>query len=362
MAVNDDNSRVAVTGMGVMTAIGQNVSEFWSSLQQGECGIGPLEDDKFETLNARIAAEVKSFDHVSRLKHWRRDKTILHSERFSWLAAAAADEAINQSALETPFDQPYRVACIVGSAAGGQITGEKACRDRFVDNKRIAHPMLLARVIVSTAAAHIGIEYGIKGPTFATCSGGASAAHAICLGLHYIREGLVDVAIVGGSDSPITFGALLASQKLGLLSSEGCFPFAANRNGTVLAEGAGVLVLETVSHANSRGADALAEVCGMGMASNGTDMLTPNVDAACEVMRQALHDADLQPPHIDYINANGTGTKLNDLNETNAVKQIFGPHAQKLGVSSTKSMHGHALGASAALEAVACIEAINNGF
>lgn len=362
MAATDIDNRVVVTGMGVVTPIGQNVTEFWSSLQQGKCGIGPLEGGEFDHLNTRIAATINDFDHVTRLKHWRRDKTILHSERFSWLAAAAADEAISQSKLETPFAAPYRTACIIGSAAGGQITGEKACHDRYVRNKRIAHPMLLARVIVSSAAAHIGIEHGVKGPTYATCSAGASAAHAISLGMHHIRHGLVDVAIVGGTDSSITYGAMLASQSLGLLSQEGCFPFAANRSGMVLAEGAGVLVIESQSHAKARGATILAEVCGMGLASNGTDMLTPNVNAACEVMRLALSDARLEPSDVDYINANGTATILNDRNETEAIKTVFEQDAREIGVSSTKSMHGHALGAAGAIEAVACIEALRSGY
>lgn len=362
MAATDAYSRVVVTGMGVVTPIGQIVAEFWSSLKQGKCGIGPLEGVEPDHLNIQIAAKIKDFDHVARLKHWRRDKTILHSERFSWLASAAADEAIKQSKLETPFRQPYRTACIIGSAAGGQISGEKACRDRFVLNKRVAHPMLLARVVVSTAAAHVGIEHGVKGPTYATCSAGASAAHAISLGRDYIRQGLVDVAIVGGADSPITYGAILASQSLGLLSPEGCFPFAGNRNGTVLGEGAGVLVLESESHAKSRGAKILAEICGVGMASNGTDMLTPDVNGASEAMHLALCDAKLDPAGIDYLNANGTATKLNDRIETEAIKKVFGQHAPKMGVSSTKSMHGHAMGAASAIEAVASIEAMRNSW
>jgi len=354
--------RVVVTGMGVVTPIGQTVADFWTSLKQAKSGIAPLEGVPIEHLRVRIAAQVRSFDQSARLKHWRRDQTILHSDRYSWLAAAAADEAIKQSGLEAPFKYPDRAACIIGSGAGGQITAEKACRDRFVDQKRAVHPMTLVRTISSSAAAHIGIEYEAKGPTFAICSAGSSAAHAIGIGRDMIRNSVVDVAIVGGSDSMITYGAILAAQSLHLLSPQGCFPFAGNRNGTVLAEGAGVLVLESQAHAVARGARMLAEFCGFGMTSNSKDMVSLDVEAASAAMDLALADARLEPAAIDYLNANGTGTVCNDRNETAAIKRVFGRHAYKLGVSSTKSMHGHPFGAAGGIEAVACVKAMEAGW
>ncbi len=353
--------RVVVTGLGVITPIGSTLEEFWSNLLGGKCGIGPIEGVPGDHRHIKIAAQVKDFDPKQHLRHWARDKTILHSDRYSWLAAAAASQAVAHAKLNMPFADPYRAACIIGSAAGGQIAGEKACRDRFIDQKRAVHPMFLPRMIASSAAAHIGIEFGVKGPTFAICSADASASHSIGVGCDYIRRGLVDLAIVGGTDSPITYGALLAGRALNLLSPDGCFPFCAHRNGTVLAESAGVLILESEAHANARGVNSLAEICGIGMSSNGCDMITPLPTAMRDAMGLALKDAGLAPTDIDYVNAHGTATVLNDRAETIAIKQLFGDHARKMGISSTKSMHGHAMGASAALEAAACIKAMGEG-
>ena len=355
------SERVVVTGMGVVTPVGQNVEEFWVGLKEGRCGIRPVEGVELDGLSVRIAAQISDFDHAARLAGWKRDKSIMHSGRFCWLAAAAADEAIKRSGLESPFENAYRIACIIGSAAGGQISAEIAARDRYLLGKRAVHPMLLPRLVCSSAPAHIGIERGIKGPTYAICSAGASAAHAIGIGRDYIRNGLVDVAIVGGSDSTITYSALLACQAMHLLSPEGCFPFSRKRNGTVLAEGAGALILESERHARARGAKMLAEICGVGMTSGGEDMVRPQVDAAAEAMRRALEDANLAPNAIDYLNAHGSGTVLGDLFETRAVKQVLGRHAYAMSLSSTKSMHGHPLGAAAAFEAVACIKAMETG-
>jgi nodulation protein E len=201
---SSSSPRVVVTGMGVVTPIGQSVSEFWSSLQAGKCGIGPFEGADCDKLDVRIVAQVNGFNLAARLTDWRRDKSIAHSGRFCWLAAAAADEAIKQSRLETPFADAHRVACIMGSAAGGHLATEIAARDRYIAGKRAVHPMLLPRTVGSSAPAHIGIEYGVKGPTFGVCSAGASAAHAIALGCDFIRMGAVDVAIVGGTESTIT--------------------------------------------------------------------------------------------------------------------------------------------------------------
>lgn len=355
-------SRVVVTGMGAVTAIGQDVETFWSNIKQSKCGIAPLEDPQFQDLPIRIAAQVRDFDHRARLKHWKRDRTILQSERVSWLAAAAADEAIAQARLELPLKVPGRAASIISSALGGQISAEKACRDRFVDNKRAVHPMLLPRIVASSASAHVGIEYGVEGPTFSVCSAGAGAAHAVSIGRDYLRQGVCDIAIVGGTDSSLTFGGLLAAHSLNLLSPQGCFPFAEGRSGTVLAEGAGILILESLEHAESRGAPILAEICGAGMSFDPTGMLAVDTEAAAAAMRFALQDAGLRPTAIDYLNANGTGTILNDLQETEAIKQVFGGHAHELGVSSTKSMHGHVMGATSAIEAIASVMALNENW
>jgi nodulation protein E len=279
-----------------------------------------------------------------------------------WTVREVADEAIKQSGLETPFKDGYRVACIVGSGAGGLNTMETCYRDLFIHKKKATHPLTLLRFIGSSAAAHVGIEFGVKGPAFATCSACATAAHAIGIGRDYIRHGLADVAIVGASESVINYGVMRAWQAMHVLSPEGCFPFAKRRNGTVLAEGAGILVLESKAHAKARGAKMLAELCGFGMTSDSKDMVNPDIEGPSEAMRLALEDAEVAPSDIGYLSAHGTATTINDRNETNAIKRVFGKHAQNLAISSTKSMHGHPLGAGGGIEAVACIKALQDNW
>jgi nodulation protein E len=239
---------------------------------------------------------------------------------------------------------------------------ETCYRDLFIHKKRATHPLTLLRFIGSSAAAHVGIEFGVKGPTFATCSACSTAAHAIGIGKDYIRHGLADIAIVGASESVINYGVMRAWQAMHVLSPEGCYPFAKKRNGTVLAEGAGILVLESMAHAKLRGAKILAELCGFGMTSDSKDMVNPDIDGPSEAMRLSLEDAELAPSDIDYLNAHGTATTINDRNETNAIKRVFGKHAYDLAVSSTKSMHGHPLGAGGGIEAVACIKAMQDNW
>lgn len=354
--------RVVVTGMGAVTPIGTTVPEFWDSMKQAKCGVSELGGFPLEDLKILIAAQIKDFDHKARLKHFSRDKIIMHADRYSWFAGAAADEAVKQSGLEMPVADPYRTACIIGSGAGGLTTFETAYRDLFIHNKRATHPLTLLRIIGSSAAAHVGIEYGIKGPTFATCSACSTATHAIGLALEYIRRGVVDVAIAGASESVINYGTMKAWQALHVLSPQGCFPFDKKRNGTVLGEGAGLLVLEDLEHARKRGAKILAELVGYGTTSDARDMVNPGIEGPSEAMRLALKDAGLEPEKIDYLNAHGTATAINDENETNAIKAVFGDHARKLAISSTKSMHGHPLGAGGGIEATACIKAMEENW
>jgi nodulation protein E len=362
MTAADPARRVVVTGMGVVTPIGANVPEFWEGLRRGQSGVGPVGGFPLEDLKILIAAQIKNFEPKVRLKHFKRDKLITMADRYSWFAAAAADEAMQMAGLEGPVANPYRAACIVGSGAGGLVTFETAYRDLFIHNKRATHPLTLLRIIGSSASAHIGIEYGIKGPTFATCSACSTATHAIGLARDYIRNGVVDFAIAGASESVINYGTMKAWQALHVLSPQGCFPFSKKRNGTVLGEGAGILVLESYAHAKARGAKIIAELSGYGVSSDAQDMVKPTVEGPREAMRMALDDAGIAPEQIDYLNAHGTATTDNDRNETRAIKEVFGAHAYKLAVSSTKSMHGHPLGAGGGIEAVATIRAMQENW
>ena len=362
MAETEQKRRVVVTGMGVVTPIGLDVDTFWQGLREARVGVSALEGFPLDDLKILIAAQIKNFDPKEHLRHFSRDKIIMHADRYSWFAAAAADQAVKQSGLEVPFTDPYRTACIIGSGAGGLVTFEQAYRDLFINNKRATHPLTLLRIIGSSASAHVGIEYGVKGPTFATCSACSTASHAIGIARDYIENGLVDMAIAGASESVINYGTMKAWQALHVLSPEGCYPFAKKRNGTVLGEGAGVLVIEEYEHAKARGATILAELCGYGMTSDSKDMVNPDIEGPSVAMRLALEDAGLEPSAINYLNAHGTATAINDKNETNAIKEVYGEHAYKLAISSTKSMHGHPLGAGGGIEAVACIKAINEGW
>ena len=353
--------RVVVTGMGTVTPIGNTVPDFWGALRRAEVGVGPLAIPH-EDLRILIAAQVKDFDPKGRLKNFKRDKAVQYADRYSLFAAAAADEAVTMAGLETPFQDPYRVACIIGSGGAGLVAVEDSYRDLFIKKKKATNPMTLIRIIGSSAAAHVGIEFGVKGPIFATCSACSTAAHAIGVGRDYIRHGLVDVAIAGASEAVITYGTMRAWQAMHVLSPQGIYPFAKKRNGTVLGEGAGILVLESLDHAKARGAKILAELVGFGMTSDSKDMVNPDIEGPKEAMRLALDDAKMAPSDIDYLNAHGTATTINDVNETRAIKAVFGDHAKKLAISSTKSMHGHPLGAGGGIEAIACIQAMGQGW
>jgi nodulation protein E len=350
--------RVVVTGMGAVTPIGLDVAEMWASMRAGRCGVKPIENWPLDDLYIKIAGEIRGFDPAKHVK----SRKVQYGDRYSWFAGRAADEAWAQSGLATPYPEPYRAASIVGSGAGGFSTIETAYSDLFVHHKKATNPLTLLRIIGSSASAHIGIEYGIKGPTFATCSACSTATHAIGIGLDYIRNGVVDVAVTGASEAVLTYGSMRVWQAMRVLSPDGCFPFSKKRNGTVLGEGAGVLVLEEYEHARARGAKILAEVLGYGMSSDSKDMVNPDLDGPRSAMQMAIDDAGIAASRVDYLNAHGTATTLNDANETNAIKSVFGDHAQKLAVSSTKSMTGHLLGAGGAVEAIACIKAIEDGY
>jgi nodulation protein E len=354
-----DARRVVVTGQGVVTPIGTGVDKFWSAIRKGECGVGPVTAFPLtDLIYIRIAGEVKDFDPRKVLN----SKPLLLADRYSQFAGAAAAEAVAQSGIEVPLKNGLRAASIIGSGVGGLVTLEKAYEDLFIHHKKATHPLTLLRTIASSAAAHVSIEYGIKGPCFGTVSACATASHAIGLVFQMIRGGFIDFGLAGAAEACLSYGSMRAWQAMRVLSPEGCFPFAKKRNGTVLAEGAGVLALEELNHARERGAPILAELKGFGMTSDAADMVNPNSEGPATAMRMALDDAGLSPGDIDYLNAHGTATTVNDINETRAIKIVFGADAKRLAISSTKSMTGHCLGAGGGVEAVATIKAIREGY
>jgi nodulation protein E len=358
MGLNGKGRRVAVTGMGVVSSLGTGVEKFWTAIKAGENGIGPIQGFPLQDLYIKIGGEVRDFDP----KEQCRSKPLLLADRYSQYAGAAASQAIQQAGLETPFKNGERAASIVGSGIGGLSALEKGYEDLYAFKKKATHPLTLLRSIGSSAAAHVSIDHGIRGPVFGTVSACSTAAHAIGLAFQLIRSGAVDVAAAGASEAAITFGSMRAWQAMRVLSPDGCFPFSKRRNGTVLGEGSGILLLEDMEHAQARGAAVLAELCGFGMTSDAADMVNPDIEGPTRAMQIALADAHLSPGDIDYLNAHGTATTANDVNETRAIKRVFGAQANRLSVSSTKSMHGHCLGAGGGVEAVVCIKAMQEGF
>lgn len=349
-----------VTGQGVVTPLGTGVEKFWSGLKSGTCGIREVQSFETDELYITIAGEVPDFDPRER----ELSKQLLMADKYSQYAGCAAREAVAQSGLETPISDAdaYRTACVIGSGVGGLTTLEFSYKMLFKENKRATHPLTLLKAIGSSASAHVSIEYGIKGPTFGVVSACSTATHSIGVVYQMIRSGLVDTGIAGAAEASLNWGATRAWQAMRVLSPDGLFPFSKTRNGTVLAEGSGVLVLEEYERAKARGAPILAELMGFGMTADAADMVNPSIDGASTAMQIALDDAQLAPSDIDYINAHGTATAVNDVNETRAIKHVFGNAANNLSISSTKSMHGHTLGACGGIEAAASIKALEENF
>jgi len=358
MSKSNGPRRVVVTGHGAVTPIGIGIGAFWDSVQEGRCGIGEIKGFDTSELYIHVAGEVDDFEPRKLLD----SKHILLADRYSQFAGVAAKEAMTQAGFDGPVEDGLRTACIIGSGIGGLVSLEKGYEDLFRYNKKATHPLTLLRSIGSSAAGHVGIDYGIKGPCFGTVSACSTAAHAIGLTMQLIRGNAADLGVAGAAEAALTFGSLRAWQAMRVLSPEGCYPFSKRRNGTVLAEGAGILVLEELEHARARGATILAEVLGFGMTADAGDMVNPNVEGPTEAMRLALDEAEITRADIDYLNAHGTATTVNDINETRAIKQVFGSHANDLLISSTKSMTGHTLGAGGSIEASACIKAIEENY
>jgi len=350
--------RVVVTGHGAVTPIGIGIEAFWDSSRAGRCGIGEVKGFDTSSLYIHIAGEIEDFDASKLLD----SKHFLLADRYSQFAGVAAKEAMTQAGFDGPVDNGLRAACVIGSGIGGLVSLEKGYEDLFRYNKKATNPLTLLRSIGSSAAAHIGIDYGMKGPCFGTVSACSTAAHAIGLTYQLIRGNAADLGIAGASEAALTFGSMRAWQAMRVLSPDGCFPFSKRRNGTVLAEGAGVLVLEELEHARARDAHILAEVLGFGMTADAADMVNPDIEGPTEAMKLALKDAQISPSDIDYLNAHGTATTVNDVNETRAIKRVFGSAANDLLVSSTKSMTGHTLGAGGSIEASACIKAMEENY
>jgi nodulation protein E len=349
--------RVAITGMGAICALGRNVPEFAASLCQGRSGIAPIESTDRSQLRFQNGAEVQGYSHQPYFENRRAD----FLDRFAQFAVIAAREAVACAGVEWTPVLRETAAIITGSCVGGQSTEDIGFQEVYKLGHNRVHPLTIPKTMANAGASHISMEFGITGPSFTISTACSSAAHAIGQAYWMVRTGITDLALTGGSEAPFSFGILKAWEAMRVVSPETCRPFSKDRRGMILGEGAAMFVLEPLEAAQARGAPIHAELVGFGMSADACHITQPSAEGAARAMRAALRDAQLEPEQIGYINAHGTATPANDVTETTAIRSVFGAHADRLPVSSTKSMHGHALGAAAALECLAATLALRDG-
>ncbi len=349
--------RVVITGQGTINALGQNVPDTLAGFREGRLGIGPLSFPDVERLSVKIGGQINGFrgeDHFSR-------QEISLYDRFTQLALFAAREAISQSGLIFTGALAENSGVVLGTAGGGLQTQDENYRAVYEQGKNRVHPFVVPRLMNNAAASHLSIVHHLCGPSFTVASACASSNHAMGQAFNLVRSGQAPVMITGGSESMLCFGGIKAWEGLRVMSRDACRPFSANRNGMVQGEGAAIFVFEDYDHARARDAEILAEVAGFAMTSDACDIVMPSKQGAARAMRGALRDAGLAAADVGYINAHGTGTVANDKTECAAIADVFGADAEGLMISSTKSMHGHLIGGTGAVELLAAIMALREG-
>ncbi len=358
-------TRVVITGMGAITPLGNDVETFWRNVVAGRSGVGPITLFDASAMKTRIAAEVRGFDPEA----WFGRKEARRMDRYAQFALAATQQALQDARLDPAHVDRERVGVVLGTGIGGLgslVQGVETLMTRGPDR---VSPFMVPMMLADTAPGLIAIAYGFRGPNMAVVTACASGTNAIGEAMHLIRRGDADVVIAGGAEAAILPIAVAAFNVMGAISTRNeeperaSRPFDRTRDGFVMGEGAGILVLERLEHARARGARIYAEVAGYGASADAYHITAPleNGEGAALAMRQALADAGLSPRDVDYINAHGTSTPLNDKSETQAIKAVFGEAAYDVSISSTKSMIGHLLGAAGAVEAIVCIRAITDG-
>jgi len=344
-------NRVVVTGLGAVTPLGHDVSSYWRELKNGTDGIRPVKVITDPRLNQKVLGEIKGFDP---LKHFdERELNLL--DRVSQIAVVAAREAIAQAGISFDGELSERTATIIGTGAGGQNTNDDSYRRLYEEKASRVFPLTIPKLMVNAPASQVSMNCGLRGPAFAVASACASATHAIGLSYQMLRSGLAECAVTGGTEACLTFGSIKGWEAMRIMAPDKVRPFSMDRKGMIIGEGAAMLVLETEQGARKRGADILAEIIGFGMSADAKDITAPDLNGMVRALDNTLKDARLNPQDVQYVNAHGTGTTVNDRTETQALKVAFGDHAGKLAISATKSMIGHALGAAGALELVATL-------
>jgi nodulation protein E len=350
-------NRVVVTGLGCITPIGNSVADFRTSLFNGTTGIAafpPYPEAPGQTQGLRFtqSAAVKNFDPREHLD----SGIVVATDRTTQFAIVAARQAALESQLSTHY-APEKIAIIVGCACGGRQAEETETIKLYARDARV-HPLTVVRTMASAGASNISIDQKITGPTLNISTACSSGTHAIGLAFQMVRSGMVNAAIAGGHEAPLTFGFLRAWDSMRVVSPTQCRPFSADRDGMTIGEGAAMLTLETLQSAQARNATIYAEIVGFAFSADASHITQPFSDGAASAMRQAIADANATLEEVGYISAHGTGTQANDSTEAAAIHQVFGSHAAKIPISSTKSLHGHSIGASGALEALATILAL----
>ena len=357
--------RVVVTGLGAITPVGNDVASSWSALLAGKSGAGPITHFDASLFRTQFACEVKNFDPTTLLDR----KEARRLDAFVQFALFASQEAVDDSGLQLEEEDKDRIGCIWGSGMGG-LRSFQECVEEYIsgDGTPRFNPFIIPKLITDIAAGHISIRFGLKGPNYATTSACASSSHSIVDSFNMIRFGKADIMVTGGSEAAIEYTGVGGFNAMHALSTRNespetaSRPFSKSRDGFVLGEGAACLILEEYEHAVKRGAKIYAELAGAAVNADAYHMTAPDPDGngAARVMELAILDAGLQPQDIDYINAHGTSTPLGDIAEVKGIEQLFGEHAYKLNISSTKSMTGHLLGATGALEAIATVLTVQN--
>lgn len=358
-------TRVVVTGMGAITPIGNDVESFWQGLKDKTVGIGPITYFDTTDYKCKLAAEVKGFDP----KQYMDAKAARRMEAFSQFAVAASKEALEQSGIDMEKEDPYRVGVCVGSGIGSLQAMEKDVKKLNEKGPSRVNPLLVPLMISNMAAGNVAIQFGLKGKCFNVVTACATGTHSIGEAFRTIQYGEADVMVAGGAEASITPIGIAGFTSLTALNttedaSRASIPFDEDRNGFVMGEGAGVVVLESLEHAKARGANILAEVVGYGATCDAFHITSPAEDGsgAARAMENAMEDAGITAEDIDYVNAHGTSTHHNDLFETKAIKLALGDHAEKVKINSTKSMIGHLLGAAGGVEFITCVKSIQDGF
>jgi len=349
--------RVVITGQGAVSALGMSAKATMDGMREGRCGISTLEIQDVDRLSVKIGGQIKGYVPED---IFTRQELVLY-DRFTQFALLSAKEAVEQSGIEVTDDMAQRAGVILGTAGGGLHTQDENYRAVYEAGKNRVHPFVVPRLMNNSAASHVSMKYNLQGPSYTVATACSSSNHAMGQAFHMIRSGMTDVMLAGGSESMLVFGGIKAWEGLRVMSKDACRPFSANRNGMVQGEGAAVFVFEEYETAKARGADIIAEVIGFAMSSDATDIVTPNKAGAARAIKGALTDAKISGDVVGYINAHGTGTTANDKTECAAVRDVFGAHADNLLISSTKSMHGHLIGGTGAVEMLACVMAVRDG-